>query len=404
MALYDNRKNSKAGIFLFFIHPFLAFLLSLSNLRSKSSFVVFLLFNILFGYTFIAQNESADSFGYVQEFKAAKNSTTSNYLNDIKDYTTFNSKIKDIYVITCNYLVTRVTDNYHVLLALYAIVFAFFFLKSFRFFVDRPELNRSYIVYLIAFLFVFSNPISNINGVRFYTAAWLAVYVIFQVVVNKNYRFLILALITPLIHISFLSFIAVLLIYLFSIKYDKFWVVLFVISFFVGNIAVELVQNYSALMPQTFQNMAWSYADDVNIQKRLESIQLLPLYAKVLNKLPYLFINALVFIFIAKSRNIKQDKKAYSTYLFLLAWMSFCNFTLPIPSFGGRFIALGIPLIMYVSLAAYKQIPLLKNALLLAPIIFSYSIFLWLRFVGTIIDINLLYQVFPYLIIKNIYG
>ena len=350
-----NNNNDKVVLFLFFIHPFTALLLAFNNLRSKYSFVVFFLFSILFGYTFIAQNETADSFDYVKKFNHYKEVASEKYEKDIAQYLTLDSKISDIYDITSYYLVSSVSDSYHLLFALWAFVFSFFFLKAFRFFVNRPEFNKSLIVYIIAFFFFFSNPISNINGVRFWTAAWIAVYAIFEIVINKNNRYVLLAFITPLIHISYLSFIGVLLVYLITIKYDKLWVIIFIITFFLGNIAIELVQNSSDSLPTALQNMIWSYTESSLAQKRMEGIDI-ALYAKILNKLPYFFINALIFIFIAKSKNIKQSKDAYSAYLFLLIWMSFVNFTLPIPSFGARFFFLGIPIVMYISLIMYNQI------------------------------------------------
>lgn len=404
MTLNNNKsKNIKGNIWLFFFHPFAAFLLALSNLKSKSSFTVFLLFNILFGYTFIAQNKSADSYSYVQEFKATKRITSDYYLNTLKEYFTFDSNIKDIYTITSNFVVSRISENYHLLMALYAFVFSYFFLKSFRFFVDRQEFRVSYIVYSLAFLFVFSNSIFNINGVRFWTAAWIAVYACFEIVLNKKYIFLLLAIITPLFHISFFSFLGVLIIYLITIKYDKVWAVIFIVSFFVGNFSIELINQYSFLFPKAGQDMAYFYADNYNIQDTVSAIENLPIYAKVFNKLPYLFYNVIVFTFIINSKIFKSNKEIFSLYIFLLIWMSFSNFTMPIPSFGGRFFQLAIPFIMYLYLITYSKIPILSKLIYYFPIIFSYSIFQWLRLVGSVVDYALFYSVFPHIFIKNLF-
>lgn len=401
MTLRNIKGNTnKEVLLLFFLQPFIAFLMALSNLRGRYSFKVIMLFFVLFGYTFIAHNETADSYGYVEDFKSFRNVGTSNYFNAIKEYFTFESSVKDIYALSSNYLVSRMTDSYHFLLALWAFVFSFFFLKSFRFLIDRPEWNKSVVVIIITFLFFYSNPITNINGVRFWTAAWVGVYAIFEIIINKNYRYLLLALLTPLIHITYISFVVVMLVYLISIKYDKLWVIVFIISFFVGNIAIELLQGYSGYLPKVLQNLVWSYTMSGKALQRMDGINL-PLYAMVFNKLPYFFINGLIFMFISKSRVIKKNSYAYSGYLFILVWMSFVNFTLPIPSFGGRFFVLGIPFIMYVSLIMYRKIPQIKTLFLFAPLIYSYSIFQWFRFINSIIDYDLLYSVFPHLVIKN---
>lgn len=396
----DRQKKNKILLLLFFIHPFVSFLLSLITLKNRNTFRVIMLFFVLFGYTFIAHNESADSYRYIEDFNRYKYTTTKNYLTDISDYFTFDSSIKDIYDITTYYLVSRITNNYHVLMALWAFVFSFFFLKAFRFLVFRPEWNNTLLVAIITFLFFFSNPITNINGVRFWTASWIAVFTIFEIVINKNHRYFLLAFITPLVHISFTSFVIVLLLYLFIIKYEKLLVVVYIISFFVGSISLELFKDYSANLPPIFQNLIWSYTESWMAIERMKGIDQ-PLYAEIFNKLPMYFMNFLLFVFIIKSNIVRQKTEAYSVYLFLMVWMSFVNFTIAIPSFGGRFIALSVPLIMYLSLLMLKQISVLRYAFFIAPFIYSYAIFQWFRFIGTIIDYYLLLSIFPHLIIKN---
>ncbi len=258
-------ENDKQKLVLFFVYPFAAFLLALQNLKSRSSFVVFFLFNVLFGYTFIAQDITADSYRYVEDFVATKNIRLEDYYDLMVQYFSFNADIKDVYVITCNYFVSRITDNYHVLMALYAVVFSFFFLKSFRFFVDKREYKKDLVGYLLAFLFVYSNPIYNINGVRFWTAAWMGVYVVFELLINRNNRSLFLAFIIPLVHISFAGFVVVLVLYAFIPKWDKFFVIMFLLSLFVGNTSIGLVDHLKDFMPKVIQDILWSYADEGNL-------------------------------------------------------------------------------------------------------------------------------------------
>ncbi|WP_341221452.1 EpsG family protein [Polaribacter atrinae] len=392
--------NNLRVLFLFFIYPFGSFLAALKTLNSKYSFKVFFLFSILFGLTFIAKNESADSYRYAEEFNRVKNNSSIEFTQTVIEYFTFESNIKDIYEVTSYYLISRISDSYHVLMAFWAFVFAFFLLKSFRFFVNRIEFNNSFFVYVLAFLFVYSNPISNINGARFWTASWVAVYVVFQIVVNKRYLFFLLACITPLIHISFVFFIAILFIYVVSLKFHKLWVYIFMISFFVGNIALSLSTNYVDIMPQAVQNLVWSYTESDTALERIEGIGQ-PLYAEILTLLPYVFINIFIVFFIYNFKKIKNTE-GYNVYIFILIWMSACNFTSAIPSFGARFFQMGIPFVMYLGLLMYKEVPFIKTLLKFAPVIYAYSIFLWLRFVSTIIDFDLFFSIFPHLLFKNL--
>lgn len=392
----------KTKFILFLIWPFGAFLFSLKNLKSKSSFIVFFLFCILFGYTFLALNKAADSYSYIQEFTKMKNISSYSYFKYVDEYLTFNSNTKDLYVLTSNYLISGITKNYHILMAFYATVFAFFYLKAFRFLVKRREFSYTLVCYILAFLFTFSNPIFNINGVRFWTAAWIAVYSLFQIIVNKNYRYLLLAIITPLIHISYLSFLVVILLFLLLKKFDKIWMIVYLVSFFVTNIAFQFIGSLNDYMPPVIQNMIWSYTNDNSISNKQDVIENLPLYAKILNSLPNLFLNGLMIVFIYNRKKIKQNYDAYPIYAFLLVWMTFVNFTMSIPSFGGRFLELSIPFIVYLSLICRKQIPLISKFTYLIPFVFGYSILYWIRNMVLISDPLLYLTNLFHLLYKNI--
>jgi hypothetical protein len=401
MPLFLPKRN-KGVLLLFFIYPFAAFLFALKDVNRKYSFTVILLFNILFGYTFIAQNLTADSYSYIEGFNNYIN-IKNPYANDITDYLTFNSHIKDIYVISSYYIISRISDNYHILMAFWAFVFSFFFLKAFRFFINRPEFNNSLIAYILAFYFMFSNNIFNINGVRYWTAAWIALYVIFEIVVNRNYKFLLLSLITPLVHISYSIFVCILILYLISKRYRKLWIIVFVLSFFVSELSLKLVQNYEQLAPKVIQNLIWSYTEEFKLQSSIISFESLPLYSKILLSLPKYFLNVLMFLFIVNYKHLKNNIEAHSSYSFLLVWLSFSNFTMPIPSFGNRFLILSIPVFAYLSLIVYKSISPLKKFIYAIPFIYCYALIYWLRAMVTVTDPFLLVSIFPHIIIKNLF-
>lgn len=401
----DISKNNigKIALGVFFIHPFASFLIALNNLKSKRSFTVIFLFFVLFGYTFIATNESADSFHYINEFKDYTRNPSFNLSNDLKEYFTFDSYIKDIYTIITYYLISSFTDNYHLLMALWAAVFSYFFLKSFRFFVEREEFRTSLITALLAFLFIFSNNIFNINGVRFNTAAWVAVYSVFEIVINKKYKYFILALVTPLVHITYISFVVVLILYIFLSKLEKGWIFLFIISFFISEITVNLVQTYQMQLPPALQSMIWSYASEDNLQQRYQIVESLPQYAKFLNALPRYFIQLLMIFFIFNSKKIKKKEESKSVYLFLLIWLSFCNFTMAIPSFGNRFLMLSAPFICYLILLTYRNIPKLRYFVYAIPFVYSYPLLYWARNMVTVSDPFLFTSVFPHILLKNLF-
>ena len=398
-----HNRSVGAKILFFIIWPFGAFLLSLKNLKSKASLIVFFLFCVLFGFTFLPQNESADSYRYAEDFKELHNNYSwFEYSNDLNEYSKFDSKIKDIYVITCSYIVIAVSGNYHLFMALFAFVFAYFYLKSFSFLVNRSEFQISIFCYLLAFLFTFSNPIFNINGVRFWTASWIAVYVLFQILVNKNYRYLLLAIITPLIHISFIIYLIIIIIYFLLKKFEKAWFILFFISFFLTNIILLNISNLSGYLPKTIQNILFYYTDASFLSGKVDEISSLPFYARALNSLPYYYLNGIMIIFIFNFKKIKQNVNTNLIFIFLLIWMSFVNMTWGIPSVGNRFIALAIPIISYLIVISYKQIPIFKKIVFLIPFVYSYAILDWFRNMISISDPYLYLSTLVHIIYKNL--
>lgn len=407
MKLAENNKeilnkDNKATLALFFIQPFIAFLFAISHLKSKYSFIVIFLFFVLFGFTFIAQNENADSFYYINEFNQYSSYSSHVFMNDIKDFFSFDSDIKDIYVLTSYFIVSKLTKNYHILMALWAAIFSFFYLKSFRFFVHLPEFKKSIVVSLLAFLFLYSNNIFNINGVRFYTAAWVAVYIIFEIIVNKNYKFAFLSIITPFIHTSYLFFVGVLVVYLLTRRFEKTWMILFFFSFFLSEISFQLVDYYKEYMPLAVQNMIWSYTSVENLTEKQRILENLPTYSKILNSLPRYFLNSLMIVFIYQNKQVRLLKTGRFVFVFLIIWMTFVNFTMAIPSFGGRFMTLSVPFICYLCLLSFRHIPILPRLIYFIPFVYSYSLLYWFRNIISVTDPLLIISVFPHLIIKNL--
>ncbi len=129
----------------------------------------------------------------------------------------------------------------------------------------------------------------------------------------------------------------------------------------------------------------------------------MPGYAKVLNVLPYYYINTLMFLLISNSKVIKESGQDYSVYQFLLVWLSFVNYTMSIPSFGGRFIYLAIPFVAYLWLLFYRGHVVFRRVIYLMPIVYAYSILYWVRNMIKVIDPYLFISFFPHLLIKNLY-
>ena len=401
----ENRYDKAAKIVLFLISPFFSFLYSLRTMNTRSSYVVFFLFAVFFGMAFSVSNTrtegSIDGISYRAYFEEYKYISANYYFEGLNEFLTFDEGKKDYYFDTVAFYVSRITDNYHVMFMVFAIIFAFFSLKTFKLFITDNKFDISFASFILAYLFM-ANQIFNINGMRFWTAAWVGVYALFQIFGKKNKRYFLLLLLTPFFHGSFWIFIAVVVLAYLLMKFNKVWVVLFFISFFVGSIAVELLQETSDLLPAFMQRMIASYTDADYIQLRNEGGTGFYWVSKLFSTLVRFYMNFMVYLFIRNSKIIKANPKTKSFYLFLLVYMTFVNFTMAVPSLGGRYMTLAYPLIDYIWLVNFKGVKY-KKFLYSMPVIFLFSFYGWIRYYLIVLDFEFFvsspfYLIYNYLI------
>lgn len=374
----ENNTDKALKIILFLISPFIAFLYSLRTIKTKSSYVVFFLFCVFFGLSFSVsagkdEHNKSDGASYREKFELYKYVSDSEFYKRFNEYFTFEEGAKDYYFDTVAFYVSRVTDNYHIMFMVFAIVFAYFGLKSLRFLTSEPKFDASLSCLILVYLFMI-NQIFNINGVRFWTAAWIGVYCIFQIFRNGNKKYFLLALCTPFFHGAFWVYILVITFAYFSKWTQKVWVVLFFISFFVSNISVDFVRGIIGYLPPFIAGMAQSYTDAEYIQERSAEGSGFYWVAEIFRFSVKVYMNYLVWLFIKNSSRINANPKTKSLFAFLLIWMTFANFTMPIPSLGGRFMVLAYPVIAYIWLVNFKGVKYQK-VLHAMPFVFLFSFY-----------------------------
>ena len=297
---------------LFFFNPFLSAIVSLINIRDGVSHRILYLWFLVFGIGFSAVNESADSFRYVEEFLVESQYTWAQYVEEVEKWATFDLNIKDIYTLTVNVLVGHFTSNYHWTFLIYAAVFGFFYIKSLKIFLNNQMVDNEIVFYALLFMFCFSNPIFNINGVRFWTSAWIGVYVALNLFVEKNYKTIPLLVLMPLIHGSSVVWIAIVMAALLLSRFQMVAIVLYIASAFVSAVSyLNILNDYSYLLPQFMQHQIWSYTESEWALERMSGIsQYGSAYADFLIALPGYFQILLCILLILNRKTINQDKEA----------------------------------------------------------------------------------------------
>lgn len=217
--------NPVLSLLLFVISPFVSFLASLLKPISKTSFVIYFLFGVLFCWHMgaVEGDQYDDYFQIVERFQESRYTLT-DFWNILCDFVTFQSDEKEVYPILLNAITRLFSDNSHLFFAIASVPYLLLSLACVRMLVNDQKFPRSGIwALLIIYLFVVPRDILTVQNPRYTTAFWLVIFVLLKYygtsTKNRNH-YLLLLLLTPLIHNGIVPMVLILGLYLcFPLKY-----------------------------------------------------------------------------------------------------------------------------------------------------------------------------------------
>lgn len=293
----------------------------------------------------------------------------------------------DLYQQTTTFLVSRITDNGHVLFTLYAFVFGFFYSRNMWYIFERLPQKGMGILYVLFILYLLVCPITQINGVRMWTALHVYVYAILPYLIERDKSKLWILIIAPLIHFSYLYVVILAFLYVlipYKLKANNMIfiysaITIYVITLFINSLNLDAVSSTMAeLSPETYEDRINMYVNQDVLDKRIEAESRNNWYVaagKIVSNWSYAII--LVFLYQPIRKYFRQNKSIMSLYAFTLIIGAFANITSLIPS-GGRFQVLStmfkIPIILLVisSIPKHEKIYRITKAIcivLLLPLI-----------------------------------
>lgn len=372
----DNVNNTRKGInyILFIVQPWLGLFYSLHYLKNKSSHNILLFFAVCYGLAFVpALNTNHDSVYYYEFFYNNINLTFDGYLTQLKLYFSGDPNIKDIYNLTVVYIISRFTDNFHILFGFYALILGLFAVKSFKFLARLPQFeNSDFLSLWLAFIFFTMIPIQHISGVRFWTAAWIAIYLTLRIIVDGEKKHFFFLFLLPLIHGSYLIFIIIYLGYLLSLRFSEKTVIIgFFVTFFVSEIVFQNIGNLGGnFMSERITRYIEGYASQDYRTELEEAKETASASTKLFRQLFRLWPNLVVIILIILRKRFQNgNENIYKLFLFLIVLMSFVNITYAIPSLGSRYLKLFFPIMCVFWLAQKDVLKKYVWVVLLYPII-----------------------------------
>jgi hypothetical protein len=328
--------NSKYYLILFLLWPFLAFLLALKNYSQKEAKKVVYIFLIYYGLNFVISSQGVDAARYALELKTTASLPFSDFFKIVGGLYNEDDSV-DIYEPLVSFIVSRFTSNHRVLFAVFAAIFGFFYLKSISLLYNLYRKNHGWntLIHLIFFIIII--PITSINGVRMWTAAWIFFYGAIHVVLYRDTRYLLIAFASSFVHWSFLSANVILVIYYFAGNRNVIYFLIALVSFVLPQLIVPFLQTVSLRLGGSLQNRYEGYSSEGYILEIQGAREQVVWFVKIYNDLVFYYILLALIVILIGSRNIMKDKKEENLFSFLLLFLAFVNFGKPIPSFGNRF-------------------------------------------------------------------
>jgi hypothetical protein len=329
--------KSKNYLFLFMIWPFLAFITAIINYSQKESRKVVYIFLIYYGLTFVINSATyVDAAGYAMNLKVNAALPFSDFFKIVGGLYASDTSV-DIVEPFISFIVSRFTDDYRILYAVFAAIFGFFYLKSIDLLYDRYHENPGWNVGIHLAFFTIIIPITYINGFRMYAAAWIFFYGAYNVILHHDYRYLLIALASSFVHFSFLSANILLIIYFFVGNRNAIYLPIALISFVIPQLFAATFQSISLKLGGGLQSRFESYTNKEFLGIRQESFDQASWFLKSVNDLVFYYILLAIIVIQIRYGYLMKGKAERNLFSFLLLLISFVNFGRAIPSFGARF-------------------------------------------------------------------
>lgn len=370
------------------LFPFVGLLLSLYYWRQSWAKNIFWIFCAYLGAVMIFQAEGT-ILGVGAD--ASKCARELQYLYTQKlDFSYISStlfkdgKTVDVFYPVLMMLVSRFTDNGHVLFFILALIVGFFFSRNIWCLLDKLPNKIGKWTWVLIGLYILTWPISTIGGVRFVLATHVFVYGALPYLLENNKKKLFWCFLTVFIHFSFLFPILVLLLYILLPKKSitPFFII-YVITLFINTINItSLGEALSGLLPSVYEGRVEGYTNAEIADNYFQAVG----GAAGHIKLSKLIMNWSMVIYIFLSyfsvkKYFEDNKAIVRLFEFALLLYGISNIFALVPS-GGRFVGVSrlfmIPLIVLVVCNSGKKSQInLFHSILSFLLAYVLVIYIW---------------------------
>ncbi len=341
----NDAKELVIKLVLFVICPFAAFLGSLLRPTSKSSFVIYFLFGILFCWHMdpAGLTEYDDYMGIRDEFLAYKYSMA-DFLEKFVGYITLQGKERDLYSVFLNAFTRIFSSNFHLYFAIASIPYLIFSLASVRKLTESEEFPRCGIyALLIILLFVIPRDIVTVQNPRYTTAVWISMWGFLNYFdrSKSNWKWYAIPIILSVVlHTGLLPMVLVFLMAIIvPLPVKKIELIFFVsipFSFFSYELFASI--NYSFL-PSFLSHWIQSYLSDEMYAKLILNKGRSGFFwvTQLFSYISYLAYFLIPIMMMKYKEQILENSEIGKLYPFYILLFSITNFIRMLPTIGVRY-------------------------------------------------------------------
>ena len=367
----DSNKNPSI-ILLFFLSPIIAFLQCLKNIQNKYAILVISLFGSYFGFMMDSSNEEYDISHYLNILKQSP--TLSECLNNI-----ISGIETDIYAPLSISIIGSFTQNGHILMLWFGMVFGIVFAFSLR------RFNNSDNIYNYLYIFSFAGILgfATLAGVRYVTAFHVYFIGVTGYLKYKELKYIVIILSSIAIHFSLIPAVLIFMVYLLLKRYHILIICLSIISFIFTFVDIEsLISTVSVYFGYGIQSRVTVYSTEY--VEMLESLngEVQEAVWFIRYKSTIAFTSAIIilaYLFILYKR-INRSSFTDDLLYYILLYLSFRNIVANVPDLGTRYTTMFIMFSIFLSYKLYNDNKLkFKNKILIQifPIITILGCFLY---------------------------
>lgn len=232
-----KKQNSLTAYLLFFIWPFFSLIFAIVNYKSRFAKNIVWLFCGFYGFTFVLFDDG-DAYRYKEWFEGiySNNYTIYEFIGALSSGVIGRGDYLEPLI---SYFVSQFTEDYRILFLAYGLFFGYFLSRNVWFVIERfdSDLKKVIIPFLIYFIIVL--PVWHISGFRFYAASQVFFFAALRIFHFKKKKYFFLALLTPLIHLSFVYVVTLLIVHFLFEARKNWYLIFFAFAVFIAQFEIS---------------------------------------------------------------------------------------------------------------------------------------------------------------------